>query len=69
MKDIYKKYPFIEQLERYNSNFNKYRDLDEYGNLLLQLEKQNGIWKDVTAIELAKIELEKANRELNKLGV
>lgn len=68
MNNIYEKYPFIEVLEKNNPNFNKYRDLDEFGNLLLQLEKHNGVWKDVTAKELAKIELEKANKELNKLG-
>lgn len=68
MDEIYKKYPFIEVLERNNPNFNKYRDLDEFGNLLLQLEKINGVWKDVTARELAKIELAKANEELKKLG-
>ena len=68
MDNIYKKYPFIKILEKNNPNFHKYRDLDEYGNLLLQLEKQDGIWKDVTAIELAKIELAKANDELKKLG-
>lgn len=69
MDEIYKKYPFIQTLEKNNPNFNKYRDLDEYGNLLLQLEKQNGIWKDVTQLELAKIELEKSKIELRKLGV
>lgn len=69
MKDIYKKYPFIKTLEKNVPNITKYRDLDEYGNLLVQLEKQDGIWKDVTAIELAKIELEKANAECDKLGV
>ena len=69
MDEIYKKYPFIQILEKNNPNFNKYRDLDEYGNLLLQLEKQNGIWKDVTQLELAKIELEKSKIELRKLGV
>ena len=69
MNEIYKKYPFIKVLEKNNPNFNKYRDLDERGDLLLQLEKHNGIWLDVTARELAKLELEKAKQELNKLGV
>jgi hypothetical protein len=69
MNEIYNKYPFIQILEKNNPNLNKYRDLDEYGNLLLQLEKQDGVWKDVTSIELAKIELEKSKKELRKLGV
>ena len=54
----------IKELEQLIPGATKYTSLNEDGSLILQLEKINGVWVDVTERELAKQELEKAKLEL-----
>lgn len=68
-KEFYEKYPFIKDLEKELPNFCKYKSYNDKEELLLSFIKDNGVWKDITKIELAKIELEKTKIELSKLGV
>lgn len=56
----------VSELTKLTSNLKTYKELDEEGNLLKQYELVNGSWLDVTARELAKIEIEKAKQELQK---
>lgn len=62
--EFYKQNPFINKLEQQIPNFCKYRSYDSKNNLLKYLVKENGIWKDITEIELAKIQLDKIKQEL-----
>ena len=67
MEDIYSKYSFLKDLEKQNPNLHKYTSLGEHDELIVQLEKIDGIWKDVTERELAKLELAKAQSDYNKM--
>ena len=57
----------IKELSKLTPNLQKYVDLNEDGTLIRQYEKVNGVWLDVTQRELAKLEIEKAKTELQKL--
>ena len=57
----------INELSKLTPNLRKYVDLKEDGTLIRQYEKVNGVWLDVTQRELAKLEIEKAKTELQKL--
>ena len=57
----------INELSKLTPNLQKYVDLKEDGTLIRQYEKVNGVWLDVTQRELAKLEIEKAKTELQKL--
>lgn len=49
-------------------NCKKYKALDEDGNLIKALEKnENGEWIDTTLTEQLKIEIEREQKELQKL--
>lgn len=57
----------IKELTKLTPNLQKYVELDEEGNLIRQYEKINEIWQDVTEREKAKLALERAKQDLQKL--
>lgn len=57
----------IKELTKLTPNLQKYTELDEEGKLIRQYEKINEIWRDVTEREKAKLELERAKQDLQKL--
>ena len=57
----------IKELTKLTPNLQKYVELDEEGKLIRQYEKINEIWQDVTERERAKLELERAKQDLQKL--
>lgn len=57
----------IKELTKLTPNLQKYVELDEEGKLIRQYEKINEIWQDVTEREKAKLELERAKQDLQKL--
>ncbi len=62
---LFKKYP---ELKEHHAHCNTYTRLTRTGELIEKWQKdENGNWKDVTAIEKAKLQVAALQKELEKL--